>query len=124
MTSGIIDPLAKSTDFVPVSPGSPQTKNLAKKGVIGASLGVSERRSVNWRPRSSMRRGAKSKGFVTPDARGCRLKGRNKILECQQKFTLAGGRPAPFADVREKPARDWRQAARSRRWPCDSGGCL
>src|SRR5437868_15107368 len=46
-------------DFVRLS----ADENLAKKGVIRAPLGLGERRSVNWRPRSSMRRGAKSKGF-------------------------------------------------------------
>jgi hypothetical protein len=39
MTSGISDPLAKSTDFVLVSSGAPQTETSQEKGMIGASLG-------------------------------------------------------------------------------------
>jgi hypothetical protein len=43
-------------------------QSLAKKGVIGRRWAMRERRLVNWRPRSSMRQGAKSKGFVRQNA--------------------------------------------------------
>src|SRR5882762_4077326 len=56
------DPLAKSTAFVRASTGAFTDEAVARiKGADQASSGLSQRRSVNWRPRSSMRRGAKSK---------------------------------------------------------------
>src|ERR1700730_10849174 len=73
-------------------------RSLAKKGVIGRRWAVRERRLVNWRPRSSMRQGAKSKRLEHVAARakrwrvGCRpMPGSPIALRLEARDSLPPG---------------------------------
>src|ERR1700676_2346473 len=59
-----------------------------------------EPRLVNWRPRSSMRRGAKSKGFMHAQGLACPSRSRIKDLQCQRNLPPPGGRRGLAGDIR------------------------
>jgi hypothetical protein len=61
------------------------------KGLIRRRRAMREWRLVNWRPRSSMRQGAKSKGFEHPAGRS-----RHQRLDCQETP------PSPIDMTREE----------------------
>src|SRR5665213_769637 len=69
MTSGIDGPWQDQPTWVLARSGAFADKASRERGLIRRRWAMRRRRRVNWRPRSSMRQGAKSKHLEHPVAR-------------------------------------------------------
>src|SRR5450755_2119071 len=78
----------------------PRDEGLAEiRGLIRRCRAMREWRLVNWRPRSSMRRGAKSKGFMRAHDLARPSPSRIKDLQSQRNLLPPGGRRGFDGDI-------------------------
>src|ERR1700730_2132589 len=100
MTSGIDGPWQNQPTWCWLHLALPGDEDWQRKGADQACRAMREPRLVNWRPRSSMRRGAKSKGFMHAQGLAGPSRSRIKDLQCQRNLPPPGGWRGVGGDIR------------------------